>query len=283
LIQKLQTGSSQVFLTTHSPYVIEAGSESHFWYVDHRGHVGPLEQAKIAKHRESNPAAFLSRFTVVGEGKTEVGFVMALLERALDASLDKHGIHVSDAGGNEFALELLEALNAGGVAFGGFVDDERKHSGRWQSLLSTNGARLFQWTTGCLEENIIGAVEDGALEALTIDPTGRKTGWRRHTLARRIDAPDSSFAALRTAAGAGLKDVIVAAACGVVPGGVSDDQKNQYKSDASTWFKSFEGGRELANKMFALGLWPTFRDRLLPFCNAVFSAINLDEIDDIDS
>jgi hypothetical protein len=33
--------------------------------------------------------------------------------------------------------------------------------------------------------------------------------------------------------------------------------------------------------MFALGLWPTFRERLLPFCNAILTAIGMDQIEDI--
>ncbi len=283
LIEKLQAARSQVFLTTHSPSAIAAGSRSRFWFVDHASRVGPLDEAKIARHRASDPAAFLSRFAIIAEGKTEVGFVTVLLERALGSRLDHYGIHVSDGGGHEATLDLLEALADGGVAFGGFADDEGLHPSRWQSLLTTQGAKLFRWTTGCLEENIIGAVPDRSLEAFTADPENDKTGMRQRSLARRLGIDDKSFPALRGAAGAGLRDVIVAAACGSVPDGTPDDEKKQFKSDAQTWFKTFEGGKELADKMFGLGLWPTFRDRLLPFCNAVLEAVGHDEIADIAS
>ena len=281
LIEKLQAGHSQVFLTTHSPSAIAAGSRSRFWFVDHAGRVGPLEEAKIARHRASDPTAFLSRFTVVAEGKTEVGFVTALLETVLGSGLDQHGIHVSDGGGHEATLDLLEALAEGGVAFGGFADDEGLHPTRWQRLTTTQGAKLFRWTTGCLEENIIGAVADGSLEALTADPENDKTGMRQRSLARRLGVDDKSFPALRAAAGAGLKELIVAAACGTVPVGTAEDEKKQFKSDAQTWFKTVEGGRELAGKVFDLGLWPTFKDQLLPFFNAVLGAVSRDEIEDI--
>ena len=281
LIEKLQAGPSQVFLTTHSPSAIAAGSCSRFWFVDHAGRVGPLEETKIARHRASDPAAFLSRFAIVAEGKTEVGFVTALLERALGSGLDQHGIYVSDGGGHEATLDLLEALAEGGVAFGGFADDEGLHPNRWQRLTVSQGAKLFRWTTGCLEENIIGAVADRSLEALTADPENDKTGMRQRSLARRLAIDDKSFPALRATAGAGLKDVIVAAACGTVPDATPNDEKRQFKSDAQIWFKTFEGGRELAGKMFGLGLWPTFRNRLLPFCNAVLAAVSRDEIEDI--
>jgi hypothetical protein len=104
---------------------------------------------------------------------------------------------------------------------------------------------------------------------------------RQRSLARRLGIEDKSFPALRGAAGAGLRGVIVAAACGAVPDGTPDDEKKQFKSDAQTWFKTLEGGRELTDKMFSLGLWPAFRDRLLPFCNAVLEAVDHEEIEDI--
>lgn len=282
LIGKLQDGNAQVFLTTHSPSAIAAGTRSCFWYIDAAGKIGRLDEAKIARHRATDPAAFLSRFAVIAEGKTEVGFVCRLLEKALGSGLDQHGIHVSDGGGNHATLDLLEALAEGRVAFGGFADDEGDHPNRWQSLLTDQGAKLFRWPVGCLEENIIGAVADASFEALTADPENEKTGMRQRTIARRLGLDDKSFAALRAAApGDRLKAVIIEAATGSVPDGTPDDEKKQFKSDAQTWFKTIDGGRELADKMFALGLWPTFKDRLLPFCNAILSAVGVDEIEDV--
>lgn len=281
LMEKLQDGPSQAFLTTHSPSAIAAGSRSRFWYVDHAGSIGPLDAAKIARHRGTDPAAFLSRFAIIAEGKTEVGFVTALLERALGGSLDQHGIHVSDGGGHDAALDLLEALADGGVAFGGFADDEGVHPDRWRRLIDTQGTKLFRWAAGCLEENIIGALPDASLEALTVDPDLETTGMRQRTLARRLGIEDKSFPALRVAAAGRLKDIVIAAATGIVPDGTPADERKQFKSDAQTWFKTYEGGRELAGKMFTLGLWPTFRQRLVPFCNAVLTAVGLDEIQDI--
>lgn len=284
LIAKLQDGNAQVFLTTHSPCAIATATSSSFWYIDAAGAIGPLDQAKIARHRTTDPATFLSRFSVIAEGRTEVGFVSRLLEKALGSPLDQHGIHVSDGGGNETTLDLLEALAEGGVAFGGFADAEGNHPDRWQTLMTTQGARLFRWEAGCLEENIINALPDASLEAFIADPANEKTGMRQRTLARRLGLNDKSIAALRAAApGERFKAVIIAAAIGSVPDGTADDEKKQFKSDAQTWFKTIDGGQELANKMFALGLWPMFKDRLLPFCNAVLSAVGLDEIQQIDA
>ena len=282
LIAKLQDGNAQVFLTTHSPSTIAAGTRSCFWYVDAESRIGRLDEAKIARHRSTDPATFLSRFAVIAEGKTEVGFVSKLLEKAVGADLDRYGIHVSDGGGNHATLELLEALAEGGVAFGGFADNEGDNPNRWQSLIAAQGARLFRWAAGGLEENIIGALADASLETLIDDPQNGKTGMRQRTLARRLGIQDKSFAALRAAApGDRFKGVIIEAATGSVPDGTPDDDKKQFKSDAQTWFKTLDGGRELADKMFALGLWPTFKDRLLSFCNAVLTAIERVEIEDI--
>ena len=130
LIEKLQTGSSQVFLTTHSPAAISSAATSLIWYVDHTGQIGPLDATKIAKHRKTDPEAFLSRLAIIAEGATELGFTTAILERAFGSALEQHGVHVSDGGGHETTLGILEALAAGGLRFGGFADDEGKHPTR---------------------------------------------------------------------------------------------------------------------------------------------------------
>ena len=127
LMSKLEAGKSQAFITTHSPSALSAASRSSLWYVDHAGRIGPLDGIKVAMHRRSDPETFLARLAVVAEGATEVGFVTAFLERALQSSLQQHGVHVTDGGGHETTLALLEALADGGLLFAGFADDEGKH------------------------------------------------------------------------------------------------------------------------------------------------------------
>ena len=100
LMDQLQDGKSQVFVTTHSLSAISAASKAAIWYVDQKGKIGSLEAAKIIAHRKNDPETFLSRLTVVGEGLTEVGFVTTLLERALGSPLKRHGVHISDGGGH---------------------------------------------------------------------------------------------------------------------------------------------------------------------------------------
>ncbi len=264
LMENLQSGKSQAFLTTHSPSAISAASNSDLWYVDHAGGIGRLEDAKTARHRKTDPETFLARLTVVAEGATELGFVTALLEKALGSSLEQHGVHVSDGGGHEATLGLLEALAAGGLRFGGFADDEGKHPTRWENVAKTLDKLLFRWTSGSIEENVIGVVADDRLEVLLTDPEDDKTGMRLRTLAERLGIQDKDFETIKAKAGSGLKALILDAALGTVPADKSPE-KRHYQSHAQTWFKSVKGGRELAGKVFSLGMWPSMQPKLMPF------------------
>jgi putative ATP-dependent endonuclease of the OLD family len=281
LVRKLQEGVPQVFVTTHSAAAISAADKSALWYIDHAGNIGSLDAGKIAQHRRSDPEALLSRLTIVGEGATEVGFVSAFLEWALAASLEEHGVRVSDGGGNETTLDLLEALSAAGILFGGFTDDEGKSPQRWADLKIKLDKLLFRWARGCLDENIINLVPEDKLEALIEDANGR-TGMRLRTLAVRLGMEDKSFAAIKLKAGINLRAEIIEAALGKVPAGKEADKK-QFESDSQTWFKTQIGGRELAQKVFSLGLWPSLKTSLLPFCNAVRKTVNLADVQDIKS
>jgi putative ATP-dependent endonuclease of OLD family len=280
LIEDLQAGKSQIFVTTHSPSAISAASQASLWYVDHAGGIGQLTTAAVARQRKTDPETFLARVAVVAEGATEFGFASVLLEKAMDSSLEQHGIHVTDGGGHEATLGLLEALAAGGLRFGGFADEEGQHPTRWQKVAQKLDKLLFRWQSGCIEENVIGVLPDDKLEALLTDPADDKTGMRLRTLADRLGSQEKDFTTIKAKAGSDLKTLILAAALGTVP----DDkavEKKQYQSHSQTWFKSVDGGRELATKLFTLCIWPKLKPQLMPFCNAVRKAVDLDEISDL--
>lgn len=281
LVEKLQDSGAQVFVTTHSPAAIAAAATASLWYVDHKGEIGPLEANKIARHRSSDPNAFLARLTIVAEGLTEVGFASVLLQRALGAPLTQFGVHISNGGGHEFTLELLEALKAGGLTFGGFADDEDgKHPTRWKNLEDALGLLLFRWPKGCLEENVFAAMPKDRLELLMADPLGERTGMRRQTLTLRLGIEAKTFAEVAAAAGEKLRPTMIEAALGTVPAGCDED-KGTYKAHGGTWFKSMAGGRELGEKVFSLGLWPALKPQLLPFCNGVRAALRLPAVEDL--
>jgi len=240
-----------------------------------------LDGTKIGQHRVKDPEAFLSRVSIVGEGATEAGFTAVLLTKALGGPLVQFGVHITDGGGHETTLSLLEALSEGGLSFGGFADDEKgKYPTRWKTLADKLDKLLFRWTSGCLDENIINLIPEDKLELLIQDPAETKTGFRLRTLADRLGTDDKTFVELKAKAGADLRKIIIEAALGTVPVG-KEAEKKKFQSHAQTWFKTFQGGEELANKMFALEQWPTLRPQLLPFCNAVRASIDLFEITDI--
>jgi putative ATP-dependent endonuclease of the OLD family len=279
LVEKLQASNSQAFVTTHSPSAISAASNAALWYVDHAGNIGLLDASKTAKHRRTDPDTFLSRLAIIGEGATEVGFVSALLEKAIGPSLEQYGIHVSDGGGHETTLDLLEALAKGRLRFGGFADNENKHPTRWGAVATGLDRLLFRWKSGTIEQNIIGAVPVEKIEALLTDPENDKTGARLRTLAGRLGLTEKDFQSIKAIA-TDLKALIIEAASGTVPADKTAERK-VYQGHGQVWFKSISGGRELAAKVFSLGLWPTFRSQLLPFCNAARKAVELPEITDI--
>jgi hypothetical protein len=178
-------------------------------------------------------------------------------------------------------LGVLEALEEGGLSFGGFADNEKnKHPSRWAALENSMAGLLMRWPAGCIEENIFAATSDDKLEALMVDPLGKLTGMRRASLAMRLGSTARSFQELAEIAGNALRSTMIDAALGQVPSEAGIDE-GTYESHARTWFKHPQGGRELAGKVFRLGLWNELRDRLLPFCNAVRVAAGLESIDDI--
>ena len=176
--------------------------------------------------------------------------------------------------GIETTLDLLEAL-AGGLRFSGFADNEGRYPNRWKSVEEKLDKLLFRWETGCIEENIINAIPNEWLEGLVIDPADDKTGMRLRTLADRLDSQEKDFQTIKLKAGLNLQGLIVAAAKGTVPADKTSERK-QFQAHGQTWFKTVSGGRELAEKMFTLGGWASLKPRLLPFCNAVRSAVDLE-------
>ncbi|MHA1613437.1 MAG: ATP-dependent nuclease [Candidatus Thorarchaeota archaeon] len=281
LVKSLINGESQVFITTHSAAALSASAGAMLWHLDANGKIGELPGNKIGKHLVRDPEAFLAKVAVVAEGITEVGFVTVLLEKALGQHPLEFGVWVSDAGGHDTALDILEALSQGGLTFAGIVDNEGRHSGRWDNVKGKMGDLLLQWKQGCLEEMIIDLVDNDRLEDLILDPDDELTGERLRTLAERLEIDSKDFAAIQVKAGDGLKSLIIAAATGHVPEdkrGAGRNVMNPYKGHAKKWFKSREGGHELAHKVVSLGIWTRLQPDVLPFLNAIRTTIGLETL-----
>ncbi len=281
LIDTLQSEVSQTFVTTHSAVAINAATRGRLWYLDSKGNIGALPQAKIEKQQQRDPETFLARLAVIAEGPTEVGFISYLLDKAVNGNPRDHGIRVCNGQGTPTVLDLLEAMSGGGLTFGGFVDSTTEDPDRWKTLKEKMGDLLFQWPSSSTEAAVISLVDEGKLTELIKDADGQYDPERRRTLAERLGITDTSVEAIAAAAGNGLRAVIVAAASGNGDAAADPQIKKTWKKHGRQWFKTEEGGRELALKAEALGVWPQIKPMLMPFFNAVRAFAGQAGIDDL--
>lgn len=200
LLDTLGSDHQQSFLTTHSPIVIAAARDAALWYMDGNGQIGRLHHDKVGRQQARDPETFLSKVPIIAEGVTEVGFLRALFRIVFREREYIHGIRISDGGGNEAMLGLLEALKSAGINGAGFCDNEGKFPERWRKLKDASGTKLFQWRAGCLEENVIAHVPDKMLLSLAYDSDGFG-GDRLRTLADRLSLAGKSEAEVMDAAG----------------------------------------------------------------------------------
>lgn len=191
-------------------------------------------------------------------------------------SLDR-GVRVCDGQGNSATLELLETLAASGLLFAGLADNEGTEPGRWQALKRKLGDRLLQWQDGCTEQHVIAEIANDMLPELLKDADGVHDGDRLRTIAERLGIQDKQLASIEQALvdqGKTLRQLIVAAAMGSKEGALVADEK-AWKKHSRHWFKSEEGGRELAQRMVALGAWDAVGPQVLPLLNAILIATGL--------
>ena len=91
----------------------------------------------------------------------------------------------------------------------------------------------------------------------------------------RLDLQDTKeFSAIAAKAGDQLLKIIIEAATGMVPENKKDASPEivkSYKVHDRYWFKSLEGGHELARKAISLGAWKSLQPQLQPFISAVRS------------
>jgi putative ATP-dependent endonuclease of OLD family len=265
LMSDLLERASQVFVTTHSPIVLAAATEATLWYVDVTGTIGQLSKKQEA-HRLRDSEGYLARLAVVVEGDTEIGFVRHLLRTQLPSNLLEHGVVVTCGGGNLPALDILDSLSASGLAVAGFADSEGVKEDCWKRVQARLGPLLHRWPNGCIEQNILPLVPDDELEEF-ITPPGGTAGARLRTVADRLRVQDNSYAML--AAHPNFRTTIIEAATGNAPDTLSHDVKKQWKSHERAWFKSVDGGDELAVKVLASSAWNSLKPQLMPFVDAI--------------
>ncbi|WP_245512041.1 MULTISPECIES: hypothetical protein [unclassified Mesorhizobium] len=280
LMEELIARPSQVFVTTHSAPALNAAVGASLWYVDTGGAVGSLPS--IAPQQKRDPETFLARLAIIAEGQTEVGFVTTLINRSLGGDMRNYGIWVSDGGSNTETLTVLRGLAGSGLKIGGFAGNEGTDNGNWQAVKERLGDLLMRWPDGCLETNLIPHLADEQLANFIRDPDG-DDGERLRTMADRLGIEDKSLAAIKASTD-DIRKLVAEAACGNAPTDpdASPEQKKAWKKHGQRWFKSTAGGVELAEKMFALALWPHVQDQLLPFVNAIRLAVGFQAVQTID-
>ncbi|WP_268902920.1 ATP-dependent nuclease [Bordetella pseudohinzii] len=284
LINILANQHGQIFLTTHSPIAISCAEQADLWYLDSAGAIGALPRDKIGPQQKRDPETFLARVAVIAEGPTEVGFLQYLLERAFKGNPLDHGVRVCDGQGNDATLDLLETLASSGLLFAGLADDEGTAPERWKKLKDKLKERLHQWSKGCTEDHVIGAIPEENLLALLKDAEGELDGYRLRTLAERLGLQDKSIEAIDAAlkaSGKTWRTLIIAAASGSKDGAPTGQEK-AWKKHSQQWFKSNAGGQELAQKMVALGAWAEMQPQLLPLINAVLTAVGHKTVEELD-
>jgi putative ATP-dependent endonuclease of OLD family len=279
LVSELAEGPSQVVMTTHSAPALAAAEPATIWYLSQDHIIAELSSARVTQLKQRDPEAFLSRLTLVGEGPTEVGFIQKVLGREFSTDLLDLGVRLCDGQGNTFTLELLEEFNKAKLGLAAFVDCEGDNTKRWANLKKAMGGLLFQWPTGCTEANVIGHIGDEKLEALLVDSEDIQTQPRLSSLIERLKVlepesafPKHDFAAIAAIAGDRLRSLIVAAASGDSSGAPAGQEKT-WKKHGKRWFKSLEGGQELADKAYALGAMAEVKPQLQPFIDALATLI----------
>jgi len=103
------------------------------------------------------------------------------------------------------------------------------------------------------------------------------------TIAERLGVQEKQLASIEQALedqGKTLRQLIGAAAIGSKEGAPAGDEK-AWKKHSQRWFKSEEGGRELAQRVVALGAWDAISPQLLPLLNAVLVAAGLPPKDNL--
>lgn len=276
LINSLGHAESQTFITTHSPVAIACAGKAHLWYLDAAGAIGALPHDKIERQQRRDPETFLAKVAVIAEGPTEVGFLRFLLKKAFATDPLDHGVRVCDGQGNNTTLALLETLSSAGLVFAGLVDDEGTNPGRWKKLREKLGDKLHQWPHGCTEQHVIARVPDDKLWDLLKDEDGDLSGYRLRTLAHRLGISDKQPASIEEAVaakGKTLRQLIIEASTGSKDGAADAAQEKQWKKHSQDWFKSYDGGDELAQKMVSLGAWLTICPLILPLVNAIRVAV----------
>lgn len=148
---------AQVFITTHSPIVVEQVEIDSLTVVrNQNGEVSITtigeSSDRFAKIRRGRPSSLLARRILVCEGKTEYGIIKSLLESWDRERFDKRqptstsiGFTLSDAeGGSEVALRAIELKNLG-YEVAGLMDNDETDTSKAVEKAQEANIPIFRW------------------------------------------------------------------------------------------------------------------------------------------
>lgn len=171
---------SQVFITTHSPVVVEQSETESLAVV--RNDAGSVVVHSLASSagdialrlRRSRPSSFLARRIIVTEGKTEHGLLMRYLEtwdddrrtQGLSVSAGE-GTVIQDAqGGSEVAIRAI-ALRELGYDVAVLVDNDDASIDAAIAEASSAGVEVFRWDQGLnTESQVVMYLDQGGIERM---------------------------------------------------------------------------------------------------------------------
>lgn len=254
-----QAKRRQTFLTTHSPMVVCELDVTELYCVrDEDGNI-TIKCAKPAseigdapqRHIRSNPQAFLAPRIIIGEGRTECGFLRALDDlwcKAKNESFAFQGVVVVDGGGNDNALKLANHMQNLGYRCHVLLDTDHPVSEDDKQAVEASGAEVSEWPGECdIEQRIFLDVPWATVSALIECALEEVGEGRVLSNMRKIEPLTSEFdrTALDTLVDNTDNRKWLAAAATLrvekVPGGKKEDR---------SWFKDMRRGELLGKIVF---------------------------------
>jgi putative ATP-dependent endonuclease of OLD family len=284
-IRDLAAHGRQAFVTTHAPAVLAQAAKqtSKTWRIGAppstdvskaAGGGAPtpdshalfvIAGAELSAIAATQAEALFSKLPVVCEGATEVGFASRLLEHRLGAGFSCRGLYCLDAGGHFKALPICEALLAAGFPLTAVVDDEGKKGGGWAKIGTS--AALLRWDGGaCLESAVLSSMPDLTLQEVHLWAEQVMHRNAAHQLAEirrdlKVDKGPTVAELFQQFGRVAFLAALLSAAC----------PKAEDGKKPRGWFKSFDGGYLLADKLLALTTPPALMTKIDAFLTAIES------------
>lgn len=287
-IRDLAADGRQAFVTTHAPAVLAQASKatSQTWRMGEAPpSAAPLEDreegtvedsashalfvmagTELTQIAATQAEALFAKLPVVCEGVSEVGFATRILEHRFGEGFGCRGIYCLDTGGHFKALPICKALLAAGFAVAAIIDDEGKKSGSWATVSET--ANLLRWDNGMsLEAAVLSAMPDSQLRDVHLwcEQVTHRSAAHQLAEIRRELAAEKGLSVTEMFAYAGRESFLSAVLAAACP-------KPDANKKPRGWFKSFDGGYLLADKLLALSPAPDLMVKVDTFLASVETA-----------